>query len=116
MSQLITLAISLKMFVKLLQVQFGFLGVCSRHENRKVNHDWLFKWQKISSAIYLQSYKNPFQENLSIFSIQYSIGITETQLSVIKLFFKANLMKLLISKSINSLFKVFNKSALRLVS
>lgn len=39
------------------------------------------------------------------FSFQYSIGITETQLSVIKLFFKANLMKLLIFKSMNSLSK-----------
>lgn len=51
-----------------------------------------------------------------IFSFQHSISITETQLIVIKLFFKANLMKLLIFKSINSLFKVFNKSALSLGS
>lgn len=72
--------------------------------------------RKLAQLFIYKAIKTLSRKISAIFSIQYSIDITETQLSVIKLFFKANLMKLLISKSINSLFKVFNKSALCLVS
>lgn len=59
--------------------------------------------------------KKPFQKNILLYeevSFQFSVSVTEICLNVTKLLLKAILMKLMIFKSMGSLFKGLNEPTL----